>query len=277
MGWLQRFGACVLAAAGFSAALAQPTPGITAAEIVEKNAAARGGVQAWQKIQTMAWTGRAEVGSTPGRELPFLLEQKRPGKTRFEIVAEGQRSVRIFDGSAGWKMRPNASSGRPEVFPYTEDELMFARGAQVIDGPLMDYAARGAAITLAGTGELDGQRAYVLDVKLPSGGGHKVWVDTKSFLEVRHDRQVGDGRGPAGQVTVLLRDYREFEGVKVPTTVETSAEQGRPANRLVIERVAINPELDDDQFSRPARQFSQRRGVVVDTRGAAAAAPPRAP
>ncbi len=32
-------------------------PGLTAAQIVEKNVAARGGLDAWRKIQTMAWVG----------------------------------------------------------------------------------------------------------------------------------------------------------------------------------------------------------------------------
>ena len=97
----------------------------------------------------MAWAGHVE--SSNGRSLPFQLAQQRPDNTRFEIVAEGQKSVRVFDGTQGWKMR-QTSGGRPEVLPYSEDELRFARGAQVIEGPLMDYVARrGAVITWRGS------------------------------------------------------------------------------------------------------------------------------
>ena len=267
---------CVLLAASLAAsALAQDGPGgLSAAEIVERNAAARGGVPAWQKLQTLAWAGHTEINSVPGRQMTFLLEQKRPNKTRFEITAEGQRSLRVYDGSTGWKMRPNSSNGRPDVQAYSEEELRFARGAQVIDGPLMDYVAKGGVVTLTGSGQVDGQRAYILDVKLPSGGSHTVWVDAQTFLDVRHDRQVRGASGQMGMVTVLLRDYREFEGLTMPTVVETGSAPGRPSSRLVIERVALNPPLEDSVFTRPMAPLSRRAGVVVDTRGAAAP-PPR--
>jgi len=218
----------------------------------------------------MAWAGYAELGASPMRRLPFLLEQKRPDKMRFEIMAEGLRSVRAFDGTVGWKMKPNPATGKAETQTYTPDELAFARSAQVIDGPLMDYVAKGAALTLSGEGEVEGRKALVVDVKLPSGGGHRVWVDAATFLELRHDRTVHGATGPGAQVSVLFREYREFEGLKMATVIETSAEPGRPANRLVIEKIALNPELDEAAFSRPPEVFSRRRGVVVDARGPSA-------
>ncbi|MFO1270717.1 MAG: hypothetical protein U1F50_03380 [Rubrivivax sp.] len=246
---------------------------ITADEIVERNAAARGGVEAWKRVQTMAWAGRADNGAAPGRTLPFLLEQKRPGKTRFEVIAEGQRSVRLFDGREGWKLRQNPSTGRPESEAYGEDELRFAAGAAVIDGPLMDYAARHAVFKLAGADEVNGRRAWVLDVLLPTGSGTRVWVDAETFLELRLDRPLQSG-GKPGVVTVFYADYRAFEGLQVPTVVETRAGPGRPANRLLVDRVALNPEIDDEQFARPTVQHvTRRKSITVDTRSAAAAAP----
>ncbi len=48
----------------------------------------------------------------------------------------------MYDGTHGWKLR-QASSGSPDLQPFTPDELNFARDAQGIDGPLMDYLAKG--------------------------------------------------------------------------------------------------------------------------------------
>jgi outer membrane lipoprotein-sorting protein len=254
---------------------AQTVAPITAAEIVQKNAAARGGTEAWQRLQTMAWTGYVESGAKPGRKLQFLLEQKRPNKTRFELISDGQRSIRMYDGTGGWKLRSNPANGRPELSPYTDDELKFAHGAQVIEGPLMDYVAKGGIVTLAGHGLAEGRNAHILEVKLPSGGMHRVWVDAENFLEVRHDRQVRGGMGQDGMVTVLFRDYREFEGVKIPTQIETGAGAGVSPNRLVIERVALNPDLDDRMFARPDTPVSRRNSIVVDTRTAATPTSPR--
>ena len=267
----------VLAAFAASAALAQAAPNITAAEIVAKNAAARGGVQAWSKIQTMAWAGHVESANAPGRNMPFMLEQMRPNRTRFELMADGKKSVRVYDGSGGWKQRPNATTGVPETLPYSDDELKFAHGAQVIDGPLMDYVAKGAAVSFGGYAMAENRRAYIVDVKLPSGGKHRVWVDAETFLEVRHERQVREIGGQLGTVSVIFRDYHDFEGLQIPTTIETGPAPGGAQNKLVIERVALNPQLDERMFVMPVQLSARRRGVTVDTRGAAAAAPRPAP
>lgn len=235
-------------------------------QIVERNAAARGGVQAWQRIEAMAWMGYAENANAPGQRVPFLLEQKRPGKTRFEVLEpSGRKAVRAYDGATGWKLRPT-TGGTPEVMPYADDELRFARGNQVIDGPLMDYAARGAVLSVVGLDTVDGRRAYVVDAQLPSGGLHRVWVDAESFLELRHDRDYRDASGRVVTSTVRYRDYRSFEGLQMPVVIETGDDAGRPANRLVIERVALNPAIDDQAFVAPQSAPTRRGRVSVDTR-----------
>ena len=266
-----------LAGAGGAFALAPPEmTGPTAAQIVERNAQARGGVPAWRRIETMAWTGYAENSNAPGRHVPFLLEQKRPGKTRFEVLEpSGMTSIRAYDGSAGWRQHP-AAAGPPEVTSYADAELSFARGAQVIDGPLMDYAAKGAIISLAGMDVLGGRRAYVLDARLPSGGLHRVWVDAVSFLELRHDREFHDGSGRIAVATVRYRDYHVFEGLQMPVVIETGGD-GQPVNRLVIERVALNPPIEDTAFVRPEAVTVRRGRISVDTRGATAPDPARRP
>jgi len=267
--------AVVLALAGVGRAQALPAaamPALTAGQIVERNAAARGGVEAWRKIQTMAWTGYAESTNAPGRRVPFMLEQKRPGKTRFEVVEpSGMKSIRAYDGTDGWKLRPGAG-GPPAVTPFAAEELSFARSAQVIEGPLMDYVASGAVVSLVGLDAVDDRRAYVLEVRLPSGGLRRIWVDALTFLELRHDREFRDAAGRAAVASVRYRDYHAFEGLQIPVTIETGG-GGQPTNRLMIERVALNPPIEDKAFDRPEAVAPRRGRVTVDTRGAAAPNP----
>src|SRR5512139_376207 len=107
--------ACVAMAVVADGVAAEPE--LSAAQIVEKNVAARGGLEAWRKIQTMVWIGHIERASANATSMPCVLEQKRPSMTRFEIKAQNQVAVRIYDGTQGWKLRP-ASNGIPEVLPY---------------------------------------------------------------------------------------------------------------------------------------------------------------
>ncbi len=270
-------GGCVLALCAAVCALAESPPPMALADIVAKNAEARGGVQAWQQLKTMVWTGYVQSGAQPAVKLPFMLEQARPLRTRFEIIAEGQKSIRVFSGTDGWKIRV-ISGGQPAMQPYSADELKFAQGAHVIDGPLMDFATRGSPLALLGHDEVEGHSAYVLEARTAAGEVHRIWVDAQSFLEVRLDRIFQDSTGKQVQTTVTYRDYQAFEGLQLPVVVETGAGGGQSANRMVIERVALNPTLDDSAFARPALPAARHAGAtVVDMRAPAPAPVPRQP
>jgi outer membrane lipoprotein-sorting protein len=244
-----------------------------AAQIVARNAAARGGAEAWEKVRTLTWIGHVESSNALRPKLPFILQQKRPDRTRFEIGIVPQKSVRIFDGNEGWKVRANAN-GRPELVAYSADEMIFARDAQVIEGPLMDCVARHAGIDLVGTDEVQGRKAYVLEARVSTGNRHRVWVDAETFLELRDDREVRNAAGRTGVVSVFFRDYRAQDGLQMPRTVETVSASGQETNRLVIEKVDVNPRLDDQAFTKPTMPGVARRGVTVDTRSAAQSARP---
>ena len=258
---------------------ADPVLGVD--QILERNAAARGGLAAWRKVRTMAWGGHVErVGGT-GAGMPFMFFQKRPNLTRFEIVADKQKALRVFDGTQGWKLRPTAS-GRPEVEPFTEDERVAARDALVIDGPLLDARTKGVKVTLDGMDEVDGRKAFRLRARLPSGVTERVWVDAETFLDVKFDRPARDAAGRPTTVAVHLRDYKTFDGLQIPFVVEAGAPDGGPAaDRLVIERIAVDPPLPAGMFARPGLRTAHR-GISVDTRPpplaeGAPAAPERGP
>ena len=238
-----------------------PEHDLSADQIVEKNVAARGGLDAWRKIQTMVWVGHVDSANTPAEELPFALALKRPNKTRFEITVLNRRAVRMFDGKQGWKVSPSAASSG-EARPYTMDELSSAHDEQVIDGLLIDHQAKGVDVTLDGIDKVDGHDAYRLGVKLPSGATRHVWVDAQNFLDVKYDRVA---RGPRGPVTVEVKygDYRSVDGLQIPFTIESGAVAAGKHDKLMIDKVTLNPPLDDAMFAKPGSQ-GRRNSVSVN-------------
>ena len=237
-----------------------PTPSV--AEIVAKNAEARGGVDAWRKIETMIWVGRIESARAPTEAMPFMLEMKRPRKTRFEIRAPTQQAVRAFDGQEGWKARPG-QNGVPDVQPFTPEELSFAKDGEGLDGLLIDCEAKGIQVALDGTDSIDGAKTYRLRVVLPSGAVRRVWVDAHSFLELRQDREVRSAAGTVRTVHVYYRNYATVGGVQMPMTIETGSEGAKGADKMVIERVAMNEPLDDRRFARPHAPRSKMKTVTA--------------
>ena len=229
-----------------------PAAELAAADVVAKNVAARGGLDAWRKVRTMAWMGRVESAHAPAPSMPFALEQKRPNRTRLQIDALGQRSMRIFDGMRGWKvLPPPQGQGQPSVQPYTAQELKSAQAGHGIDGPLIDHAAKGNSVTLEGLDEVDGHRAYHLKVHLARGGDEDVWVDAETYLERRYDR-MADGPGGQRRLTVTYADYRDVDGLKIPFLIETGGGQGATPDRMRIERVVLDAPIDDAVFENPA-------------------------
>jgi hypothetical protein len=240
-----------------------PEHGLSADQIVEKNVAARGGVDAWRKVQTMVWVGRVDSANAPAQDLPFVLALKRPNKTRFEITVYNQKAVRVFDGRDGWKLSPS-STGSGQLRPYTMDELKSARDEQVIDGMLIDREAKGVDVTLDGIDKIDGHDAYRLGVKLPSGVTRHVWIDAQTFLDVKYDRQA---RGPRGQpvtVEVSYSNYRNIDGLQIPLTIESAAGESGNRDRLLIDKVSLNPPLDDAMFARPASPGRHNSSVSIN-------------
>jgi hypothetical protein len=250
--------------------------------IVARNAEARGGLDAWRKVKTLSLSGKLDAGTprdpvklarafqrsntqvkadlrralaqgagggdaSPVR-LPFAMELKRPRRSRVEIRFQGQTAVQVYDGTAGWKLRPFL--GRREVEPFTAEELRVAAQQADLDGPLVDHEAKGSRVALLGTEPVDGRDTYKLEVTSGKGEVRHVWVDAKTSLDVMVD---GTRRmdGKPRLVRTRLRDYRAVDGVLIPFELETSVEGVRGSERIVVERAMVNAPVDDRRFAKP--------------------------
>ncbi|MEX3944289.1 hypothetical protein AB4Y44_33050 [Paraburkholderia sp. BR10937] len=240
-----------------------PAHELGADEIVEKNVEARGGLDAWRRVQTMIWSGHVDSANAPAPDLPFVLAMKRPNKTRFEVTVYNQKSVRVFDGKQGWKLGPNGM-GSATPRPYSMDEATSARDEQVIDGLLIDHEAKGVTVTLEGKDQVGGRDAYRLAAKLPSGVIRHVWIDAKTFLDVQVDHQVRTPRGQTVVVDVNYSDFRSVEGLQIPLEIESGAAASDKKDKLTIDKVSLNPALDDGIFTRPAPPQMHHKSVSID-------------
>jgi len=237
-----------------------PAQQMTAEQIVDRNVAARGGLEAWRKIETMVWVGHIESSHAPVPGVLFTMQQKRPNKSRFETNALGEKTVRAFDGTRGWKLKPNRQGG-PDLKPFSPQEVTFAFRSQAVDGPLIDYQAKRNQVALEGIDQIEGRQAFRLKVDLASGETDHVWVDAATFLEVRYDRPSYGSAGTPTTVSVFYRDYKTVEGLQIPSVIETAPIPGAHPDRMVIERMLLNTSMDDRTFAPPGAR--ERRGGMT--------------
>jgi outer membrane lipoprotein-sorting protein len=260
---------------------------LSAAEIVDKNVAARGGLQAWRAVQTLSLSGKLGAGGNqratlpvpmPGGrksgqrtmsatpraveevQLPFVMELARPGKMRFELEFNGQTAVQVYDGANGWKLRPFL--GRNVVEAYTPDEMKTASMQADVDGPLVDYAAKGTAIELEGMEKVEDRDTYKVKLTPKNRGALHVWIDAQTFLEAKIEGQPRRLDGADHPVEVYFRDYRLVNGLQIPFVLETRVlpvaktalgfkDPSVPPEKVLIDKVVVNAKLDESRFAKP--------------------------
>jgi hypothetical protein len=265
------------------AAPAPVLPALAADQIVARSVVARGGAPAWSRVQSMTLSGKLDAGrqrhdggmiaasaplsrveararvrqialqqsKEPAKpiELPFTLELARPNQSRLEIPFQGQTAVQVFDGSNGWKLRPFLGRSAPE--PFSADEQRAAADQQQLDGPLVNHVAKGTKVALDGTDRVDGRDAYRLKLTLKNGDVRRLWVDAKTFLDVKIEGAPRRMDGRMRRVETSLRDWKPVQGVMVPYLYETTVEAVAGSERIVVEKVALDAALTPSRFVRP--------------------------
>jgi hypothetical protein len=226
-----------------------PVEKLSASQIVEKNVAARGGLQAWRAVKTMSMSGKLDAGGKRNVQLPFVLEMERTRKTRLELQFNGQTAVQVYDGTNGWKLRPFLN--RHDVEPYSPAELKAASTQADLDGPLVDYSAKGTKVELEGVQPVEGHDAYTLKLTLKSGQVQHIWVDAQSFLDVKVEGTPRHLDGKFHPVATYYRDYRSVNGLMIPYVDETVVEGVKKTEKILVEKVVVNPTLEASRFSKP--------------------------
>jgi hypothetical protein len=199
--------------------------------------------------ETVSPKGQLEQKHREEVQLPFSLEFKRPMKSRLELEFNGKTAVQVYDGVAGWKLRPYL--GRDNWDAFTPEELHQAAMAPGIDGFLIDYAAKGAKVQAVGTDAVEGHAAYRLKVTRKDGQVRSVWVDGQSFLDLKVDGEPRKLDGRPHAVAVYLRDYKRDQGLMIPHLQETVVQGVKGSEKITIETVTVNPPLDDARFTKP--------------------------
>ena len=255
---------------------------LTAAQIVERNVAARGGLEGWRAVQAISWSGKLDAGggslersrrvaeglghgnprgvanntdfaakgeANKQAQLPFVLEMKRPGKSRVEIQFAGKTAIQVYDGANGWKLRPFLN--RNDVQPFTAEEVKAESEKAELDGPLVDYRAKGTNVELEGVEAVEGRDAYKLKLTTKTGSVQHIWIDTQNFLDVRVEGTPRRMDGSMRTVWIYQRDFRPVQGLMIPFVLVTAVDGYRETHTMVIEKVTVNPKLDDALFTRP--------------------------
>src|SRR5437762_6491320 len=233
----------LIAAKGFAQDKNQPTID----HLVSKNIEAKGGADALHALQSLRLSGKMLVQQGQVQRA-YLQTKKRPADVRTEETLQGMTQVVAYDGKEGWKISP--FQGRKDPERLSADDLKPLAERAEIDGPLVDWKAKGSTVEYLGTEEVDGTLAHKLKVVRKNGDVSFVYLDPDHFLEIRILTQ-RTKHGAQEEVETDLGDYENVGSVLVPTSIESGRKGDPDKQKIIIDKVEANVPVDDAIFHFP--------------------------
>ncbi|MFL6253629.1 MAG: hypothetical protein ACJ74T_01275 [Pyrinomonadaceae bacterium] len=229
------------------AAFAAHASAQTADEIVEKFIKTVGGMEKIQAVKSLRRVGKYDGGG--GFEAVLIEENRRPNLVRQEFVIQGMTGVTAYDGRTGWKIEP--WNGKKDAEALSEEEMKGIIEDSDLDGPLVNYRAKGVRVEYVGTDEVEGTDAYKLKVTLANGDVRFYYMDTDYYVPIKIDtkRMI---RGAEREYETVLGDYKEVGGWYLPFSVESGVKGNPNRSKVTYEKIEPNVTFDDSRFAKPA-------------------------
>jgi outer membrane lipoprotein-sorting protein len=214
-------------------------------QILERYAQALGGQAAYEKVTTRTMKGTVEIpdDNVTGTA---LIVAKAPGSFRLTMDIPGYGVVEtVVDGGNGWEKNPDSGThamSKADLAAAQRDRLFYRE---------VRLKELYPAMTAVGADKLEGRAVYVVEATPAGGPAEKLYFDAGSGLLVKRDFERVTLEDGIVQYEILLRDYRDVDGVKLPFTIEQRA----PDNTMIFKFAEIknNVAVADAAFAKPEK------------------------
>lgn len=230
-------------ALGLAAAQGAPSPSVD--QILDRYVQAVGGKDAIAKVTSRAMKGTLE-NSDDGTTSPAEVVAKAPDKYLSVVnLGESGQALEGWNGEAGWGKDPD--SGLHDM--NKSDQVAAKRDYDFYrEIRLKDLYPK---LSLSGKMKVDDRDAYIVEAAAADGAVEKLYFDAESGLLVRRDFErinIDDG---IILYEVDYEDYKEVDGVKVPSTVRRKTPDYALTYRFT--EIKQNVPVDDARFNKPEK------------------------
>jgi hypothetical protein len=239
----------LLVGLGLAALIAIPAAAQTVDDVIAKNNDAKGGLAKQKAVQSVRMTGRATVG--PGIEAPIAIEVKRPKSLRIDITVQGMTITQAYDGTVGWMLNPMSGRTDPEALPAEALRVMDEQAD--MDGPLIDYKAKGHTVELVGKEKVEGTDCYKIKVTLKNGDVRTMFIDAESYLDIKVEGRTMI-RGTEQLSDTLLGDWKEVGGILMPHSIDNGQPGAPVRQKMTFDKIELNVPLEDARFAMPVKK-----------------------
>jgi hypothetical protein len=220
------------------------TSSLTAAQIMDRGAAALGPKAAWDRIKTTVMEGTVEG---PGITGTVVVKAKRPGRFLVEqVIGKVGTTRQAFDGKVGWSKDPLQGLRK-----LSGAELSAAQRAAI--GAHLEWRRFFHKWERLPDRKVGGKNALVVRLSPRIGRFTLEYYDARTFLPVRTD-MVTEVSGLPVPVEIYPMDFRKADGVLSPFKMRQKVLQPSGTVELVvrIRSVKNNVTVPDGLFKMPA-------------------------
>lgn len=238
-----------LGAVALAMVVAIPASAQTADEIIAKSQEAQGGLAKLKAVQSVRMTGKMTVG--PGIEAPVVLEMKRPRSLRLDLSIQGMTITQAYDGTTGWMINPLSGRTDPEPLPSEVTKLVEEQAD--MDGPLMDYQAKGSTVEFLGKDKAEGTDCYKLKLTLKNGDVRTFYIDTDSYLLVKLESKT-KMRDTDQLGETIIGDYKEVAGMMMAHFMDSGQAGQAQRQKMTFDKIEVDVTIDDARFKMPVKK-----------------------
>jgi hypothetical protein len=246
---LVSMGALVVAAG--AAAAPVPTPELPAssrgAELIAKATAAFGGERAVDSVKALELHG---TGSrrVQGNDLPVTTTARYffPDRSYQELQLPMGTMKTVVGPREGFIVAGEGSLPLPD----TERQALLRLMNRNLVAVLQARTRPGFTATVSGTGTVDGKAVEMVKVDTGSDTITLAIEPATGLILQTTSESGGGGSSPAGTLVVTYSDYRKAGPIVYPHAA-TGTFSGQPAFTSKLDRVVVNPKLDEALFQPP--------------------------
>lgn len=213
----------------------------TVDEIINKHIDAIGGKDKLSQLKSVYIESSLDLMGTPAPSIEYLLQGKG---FKQETEFNGAKIINCYTDKGGWSINPMAGATDAQALP--DDVYNAAKGQIYFGGALVDYAAKGNKVELAGKEGND------YKIKVTNGKAESDYYVDGTAYTVSKIVSKGEMMGQPVEITVSFSDYKKTDyGIVV--AYSRSTDLGGFAFTTKVNKVEVNKDIDPKIFDMPTK------------------------
>lgn len=220
--------------------------------VLEKAIKAAGGEEKLGKAVAATWKAKGKMTFNDNTS-DFNSQATVQGLDHFRSEFEGEfngnavKGVTVLAGDKAWrKFGDNLNELEGDALTNQKRTVYL----QVIPGNLVGLKAKGFKVESAGEDKVGDKAATVLKVTGPDGKDFKLYFDKESGLPVKLVATVAGFQGNEYTQETTFGDYKDFDGLKKPTKIESKRDGQKFLEQEVTEYKVLD-KVDPATFDEP--------------------------